>query len=353
MRKAAQTGAAIGLSGAIEMNMPEPAKPKPAAHPRYWIWTGLNQNDSDAQIKERYRSLKARGLTGIFLSGTDQREFDAIKEAGLDLHIWMWTTNRRDQWIRDNHPDWYMVSRSGKSCYDQPPYVDYYRWVSPVIAGVRDYIKEKAAEICAHEAVDGLHLDYVRYPDVILPRGLWDTYGLDQSEELADYDFCYSDHTRRAFREVSGRDPLEIADPSHDQEWLHFRYDSVTRLVRELKGVAWGAGCQITAAVFPSPSYARRICRQDWDKWGLDAVCPMLYSSFYNEPVEWIGERMIENIHATDMPIYAGLYMPDLGDPSEFRKALEISMKRGASGISLFGGVSDENWSVFEQVAAG
>ena len=320
---------------------------------KYYVWTGLNKKATADELKARYTSLKSHGITGVFLGGgIDDREFDAVKEAGLELHSWMWTTNRGDKWIMDNHPDWYMVSRTGKSCFDHPPYVDYYRWVSPLIPGVQDYLKDKVDELASHKAVDGVLLDYVRYPDVILPRALWAKYGLDQTTELPDYDFDYGKHARDAFKAETGRDPMEIKDPANDQEWLHFRYDSVTLLVIQLAEVAWKRKKKITAAVFPTPRLARYICRQDWGNWPLDGVCPMLYSSFYEEKVEWIGDRMTENIQATLLPVYAGLYMPDLGKVTDFTKALSTAMDHGASGVSLFGGVDEDHWKAFEAYLA-
>ncbi|MCX7801027.1 MAG: hypothetical protein N2109_11875 [Fimbriimonadales bacterium] len=318
---------------------------------KLYIWSGIDRNASEKDLKARYGLLKRRGLDGAFVSGgLDDREFDVMKTLGLEVHTWMWTTNRGDRWIRENHPDWYMVSRTGKSCFDQPPYVDYYRWVSPVVPGVRRYLVERVGELAAHPAVDGVHLDYVRYPDVILPKALWRTYGLNQSEELPDYDFCYSEHTRRAFREYDGRDPLEIADPAHDQAWLHFRYDSVTRLVEDLAREARRHGKRITAAVFPTPDLARKICRQDWDKWPLDAVCPMIYHSFYDEGIEWIGESVLEDIRAVNRPVVAGLYMPAFRSLSEFEQGVRLAMRRGASGVSLFGEVTDSHWEVAARV---
>lgn len=331
---------------------PAPAEPREAvpAWPsrKHFVWTGLSGKATHAERLARYAALKGHGIHGVFVSGFDDAEFDAIREAGLELHVWMWTTNRGEAWIRENHPDWYMVSRSGKSCLDQPPYVDYYRWVSPVIPGVRKYLTEKVEEIARHPAVHGVHLDYVRYPDVILPKALWKTYGLDQTEELADYDFCYSDHTRKAFRERTGRDPIEIKDPAHDQEWLHFRYDSVTRLVRELKVAAQRHGKALSAAVFPTPRLARSICRQAWDAWPLDFAAPMIYHSFYEEPEAWIGTAVLEDVQAVAFPVVAGLYMPAFGSEEAFRAGLRHALRRGASGISLFGGVSEAQWRVFE-----
>lgn len=318
---------------------------------KYWAWTDVDRKASSADLTQKYKNLRAHGLNGVFIGGgLDDREFEIIREAGLEVHAWMWTTNRGDQWIRDHHPDWYMVSRSGKSCFDKPPYVDYYRWVSPVIPGVQRFLEDEVTKLASHPAVNGVHLDYVRYPDVILPRGLWKQYGLDQTEELPDYDFCYSEHTRAAFKKASGRDPLEIKDAAHDQEWLHFRYDSVTSLVKKLARVAHGRGKQINAAVFPTPSRARMICRQDWDKWPLDAACPMIYHSFYNEGIGFIGDCMLENIQAATFPIYAGLYMPAFASPEEFGKGIQAALKHGAAGLSLFGGVGDDYWKELEKV---
>lgn len=317
---------------------------------KYWIWTDIDEDADEPKLKQKYRDLKSRGIDGVFLGGgIDAREFAAVKNAGLELHTWMWTTNRNDPWIREHHPEWFQVSRTGKSCFDHPPYVDYYRWISPVIPGVQAYLEDRVAELASHEAVSGVHLDYVRYPDVILPKGLWAKYGLDQTEEMPDYDFCYGKSTREAFKAVSGRDPLDINDPAHDAEWLHFRYDTVTHLVKKLTKVAHDHRKQITAAVFPTPRLARKICRQDWDKWPLDAVCPMIYHGFYLQPVEWIGEMVLENVQAVKFTIFAGIYMPDFHHPAEFAKALRLIKKNGGSGVSLFGGVGNEYWSEFEK----
>jgi uncharacterized lipoprotein YddW (UPF0748 family) len=320
---------------------------------KYWVWRGRNTQATTAELKAEYSKLKSHGIYGVFLAdGVDEKAFDVIKEVGLELHSWMWTTNRRDQWIRDNHPDWFMVSRTGKSCFDNPPYVDYYRWVSPVIPGVQNYLNDRVAELAAHPALSGVHLDYVRYPDIVLPTALWAKYGLDQTHELPEYDFCYSEHTRNAFKEHCGRDPLEIEDPAHDQEWLHFRYNSVTKLVKNLVAAAHEHGKVMTAAVFPTPRMARKICRQDWDKWPLDAVCPMTYHGFYDETVDWIGTCALENIQAVDFPVYSGLHMPDFRSPAEFQKGIKSAIENGASGVSLFDKVGEGYWDAFEEAIA-
>src|ERR1019366_3685377 len=195
-REFLSAAAVAGIGVGMPVITPQPQKPKPFApgsrKRSYWIWTDTNKKATEGALKAKYKKLKSHGLTGVFLGGDPiDREYEIVKAAGLELHVWMWTTNRGDDWIRKNHPDWYQASRTGKSCFDHPPYVDYYRWISPVIPGVQDYIRDRAAELAVRATVDGVHLDYVRYPDVILPRALWSKYHLDQTEEMPEYDFCY------------------------------------------------------------------------------------------------------------------------------------------------------------------
>ena len=78
----------------------------------------------------------------------------------------------------------------------------------------------------------------------------------------------------------------------------------------------------------------------------------MIYHSFYNRGLDFIEECMLENIRAASFPIHAGLYMPAFGTPEEFRQGLQIVRRRGGSGVSLFGGVGDEFWKVFEEERA-
>lgn len=316
---------------------------------KHWVWSDGDANSTSQVLKDKFRALKRRGISGVFLHQSEDRVYEIVRECELDLHVWMWTTNRGDAWIRERHPEWYQVSRSGKSCYDQPPYVGYYRWINPAIPEVRAYIRDKAAEIAVKPWVQGVHLDYVRYPDVILPKALWKTYGIDQTEELADYDFCYSEATCKTFMAQHDRDPRKMERPWADSDWIHFRQGLVTQLVKEVSVAVKAEGKQLSAAVFPTPALARTICRQDWDKWPLDLVAPMIYHSFYEKPVEWIGDAVREDIQAVSFPVYAGLYLPGFNTPAEFEAGIKTALNRGASGVSMFGGLSDEMWAAFER----
>ena len=61
----------------------------------------------------------------------------------------------------------------------------------------------------------------------------------------------------------------------------------------------------ISAAVFPGPSMARKMVRQDWGEWTLDAYYPMIYNKFYYEGPELKRRWMKRTI--TGHPVYPSL----------------------------------------------
>ena len=163
--------------------------------------------------------------------------------------------------------------------------------------------------------VDAIHLDYIRFPDVILARGLWDKYGLVMDKEYPQYDYCYCDKCTAGFKDKSGIDILAVEDRSSVEEWKQYRYDLITNVVNRLSTKIHSLDKKVTAAVFPGPnSVAKRIVRQEWNKWNIDAFFPMNYNDFYLEDTDWIGDVTLEAVTAVDnqKPIISGLFIcPD------------------------------------------
>ncbi len=309
-----------------------------------WVHGGGTRNPSEWQAQ--YNRLADHGFHGVLVGGGETAvHAEAARSAGLEFHRWIWTLNRNgDEWVKANHPEWFTVSRNGESSLTHPPYVGYYRWLCPTRPEVREYLRDSILEIAREPGVDGVHLDYIRHCDVILPRGLWAKYDLIQDRELPEFDFCYCDTCRETFASLHNIDPLEFDDPSADGAWKQFRWDGVTKLVKTLAEAVHEEKKPISAAVFPTPAVARRLVRQAWDEWPVDAVFPMLYHSFYEEGLEWIGMGIKEGLAALatrDPPalspkqIYAGLYLPALSE-DERTQAVEIARDAGAHGVSFF-----------------
>jgi len=319
-----------------------------------WSWVHGDRDRDGGEWRSHFARLRQAGVSAVLVGGGDiDLVADAAHAEGLEYHRWFWTMNRKgDAWAQENHPEWFTVSRNLESSLDHPPYVGYYKWVCPTRRPVQMYLNGLVNELASNPAVDGVHLDYVRHCDVILPRGLWDKYGLVQDVEHPEFDYCYCGVCRQAFVDLDGRDPLEIPDPTADEAWRRFRWDSVTKAVQQLADVVHARDKPITAAVFPTPDIARTLVRQSWDEWPLDRFFPMLYNGFYLEDAAWIGDGVREGVAAIGgRPLNAGLYLPDM-DAAGLAEAVSIARAAGASGVSFFEmeGLSDEHLGALREV---
>jgi uncharacterized lipoprotein YddW (UPF0748 family) len=247
----------------------------------------------------------------------------------------------------DNHPEWYAINRLGESCHDKPPYVQYYRWLCPSRPEVQAFLVEDAATLAAKNYIQGIQMDYVRYPDVILPKALWEQYKVVQTEELPPYDYCYCEVCRAAFKQQTGVDPLEQDDPPANEAWVQYRYDTVTHVVNQISEAVNAKGKKVTAAVFPTPAIAKKLVRQDWVNWDLDGVFPMVYQGFYEEQLPWIGTAVNEGTSALagKFPLVCGLYMPNLPAVMDLSKASKLAIANGANGIAIFGDPNQDQWN--------
>ena len=129
----------------------------------------------------------------------------------------------------------------------------------------------------AQRGVDGVHLDYIRYPDEA---------------------HCFCDGCRKRFETRYGLAltnwPAQVrCDSAVKTLWREFRITNITALVR---GVSERVhrnfpGVKVSAAVFQNPETNPGAIGQDWAAWCreglLDFVCPMDYA--YDSPVAFKG----------------------------------------------------------------
>jgi len=350
-REFLKAGLMVGAASAISLKSEATvsAESNKRKKRKNWVWIGPDPKDTPDVLKTRYDAFKTGGITGVFFEADSEKHFRAANAAGLEAHRWIWTFNRAE--LLGVHNDWYSKNRNGDSCADKPPYVNYYRWLCPSRPEVQQYLEQQVSDILEKDYVDGIHLDYVRYCDVVLPVNLWGNYHIEQTKELPDYDYCYCDVCRTKFKEQYGTDLSEIQYPEASLSWRLFRYNNIARVVNSLSAIAHQHKKLITAAVFPTPEVARRNVRQDWTNFKLDGVCPMIYHGFYKEKVTWIGDAVTEGIHflAGSFPLYAGLYLSDFKSDDELRQGIQLALKNGASGVSFFGNVTPAVLDILKQ----
>ena len=270
---------------------------KKAKTPIY-AWEGINQKTDMDKLSEKYRFWKSKGLVGVCM-GSDNP--DVVKEAakrahaeGLEYHAWIGAMTRGGK-----PHGWYTVNRLGQPSDEFPAYVSYYKTLDPADPEVRQYLVDLYCSIAEIPEVDYVQLDYIRYADVILARGLWDKYGLVMDEEYAPADYCYCDDCVAEFKEKTGIDIKSVDDPSKVKEWAQFRCDKVTELVNMIVEAVHAKGKKVSADVFPGPmSHAYWMVRQEWSKWNVDMFFPMNYNDFYMEKPEWLATIVKEEVES-------------------------------------------------------
>lgn len=359
-------GSTIGLSGD-----PWEGHTLKTNDTKNWTWINTDSHSSDDDWRQRFAALRESGIQAILPEVFNNRTafwdsqhlpvgdhwleqlIPLAQEAGLEVHAWIHCMTCNIPEIMENHPEWYDVNGNRESAVDKPAYVSYYRFLCPSRPGVQDFLRQRVSELAAIEGLDGIHLDYIRFPDVILAEALQPKYDIVQDREYPEYDYCYCDVCRADFKKASGIDPLsDLEDPSTSEEWRQFRYNRISALVNDhLIPAGRTGGKQMTAAVFPNWQHVR----QEWHVWQLDAVLPMLYNSFYNEDAAWVGQQCVAGIarmkeKGVPKSLYSGLFVPGL-KPAELAEAVQTSRDGGAAGVSLFalGSMSEEHWKAFNK----
>jgi uncharacterized lipoprotein YddW (UPF0748 family) len=214
-------------------------------------------------------------------------------ENDLRVHAWVnvlsLARNRQAPILRDLGPGAVLVDRAGRSLLDYPdldvppPDRRYYRmgtpavWLDPAAPGVAERLSLTFAELLArYPELDGLHLDYIRYPDV-LPFTPGSRFGVG-------LDFGYGPATRARFRAETGLEAPFGDSIANANAWDTWRRDQVTALVVALRFAARSivSDIQLSAAVWSWADRAYLAQGQDWRRWLEDGLIelavPMAYT---------------------------------------------------------------------------
>ncbi len=210
---------------------------------------------------------------------------------GLAVHAWAnvmpaWRgdkppKNRKQlYWTR---PNWFVRDAGGKR---QP--LGWYNSLNPAYPEVRQYLVAVMREIIENYPIDGLHLDYIRFPN-------------DEDET----DYPRDARTLAAFHRATGRTP-----DGAPGTWNAWRAAQVTQLLRDIRGMALAVrpGAALSAAVGADPGPALRKHFQDSRRWIaeglLDAVFPMNYAQDGRD----FGRRVaVWSAMKTSIPVVMGV----------------------------------------------
>jgi uncharacterized lipoprotein YddW (UPF0748 family) len=324
--------------------------------------TRAHINTLIVQVRRRGDALYTKGIEPPLADPAYDPSFDALAyivdaghRAGLDVHAWV---NAMPVWRDEAPPDdprhvfnqhgpqapgdqnWMTSSPAGDHKFPVGYFLD------PGHPAAAAYLAEIYLNIVRNYAVDGIHFDYVRYPETEerLPRGA----GVG-----------YNAVSVRRFQQATGRS--DMPGPG-DQRWTEWRRDQVTHLVRRvsIEAKAINPRIKISAALIPwgqPPANERdfedvapmqRIF-QDWHGWLkdglLDLGIPMNYATETDPRVRgWFdGWLRWEKRHQHGRQLAAGL---GAYRNTPAHTLAQIARARAADGDRRLAGVSFFSYAV-------
>jgi len=198
----------------------------------------------------------------------------AAKPLGLRVHAWLLcfstegATQERLEIFRKR--DWLLTNGNVAS---RP-------WLDPAVPELRAYLVSAVRELAVNYKTDGVHLDFVRYPDFVtsLGPGAKTRFERSSGRRAADW-------------------PEDVKTGALRTQFIRWRSDQVSDFVQAAHRVVKrdAPGKLLTAAVFGKYPSCLDAVGQDWESWlniGLvDYVTPMNYTEDIAKFNEWLGQQ--------------------------------------------------------------
>lgn len=217
----------------------------------------------------------------------------------IQLHAWMHISNIGETGIGpilESHPEWAAVQRDGSIDSTHEPGLYFGDLANP---GFQNYMSAMVHEALSKYDLDGIELDYIRYP----------------SGE-GDSAFSYSEYCRESFKSVHNVDPVTLTPKDKLwRVWGDWRREQISSFVRRIRNEVKRAkpGLLISAAVSADSNYARNTLMQDWIKWLdeglLDFISPMLYSIDSSWVAQTAGRAAVRSKGTTAVVLGLGYFI--------------------------------------------
>ncbi len=331
------------------------------------IWLRPVENNR-SEIVKTLKKLKKTGIENIFLEtfyqgytifpsstmekyglSAQRQEFRGwdplktwIKEAherDMKVHIWFQAFYAGNDDISKSpghplfvYPDWANVQRKNIGKDTPQPFKSEHNgyFFDPANHMVRRFLTDIITEIAASYNIDGLNIDYVRYPKSLSPNFpgyLNSTWG-------------YTKYARDEFEKKYGKDPAGLSvNHSLWPKWIAYRQNKVDMFVSEVNSITKDKDILVSAVIFPDIRKTSVTKLQDWQKWVvnsyIDAVTPLIMSS--DDYRAGKSVREIIKITGGNIKIYPGLFEPfTSGTPMNLLQQIIAVRKAGAGGIVIF-----------------
>ncbi|MDD4102139.1 MAG: family 10 glycosylhydrolase [Kiritimatiellae bacterium] len=244
----------------------------------------------------------------------------AAKPFGLRVHAWLLcfstegaTTARIDIFRQRG---WLLTNPDGSPR----------SWLDPAVPEVRSYLVVAVREMAVKYSVDGVHLDFVRYPD---------------------YASSLGPTVKARFEKATGRRaadwPEDVKSGALRNLFIQWRAEQVSDFVQSARRVMRrdAPGKMMTAAVYGKYPSCLHAVGQDWESWiniGLvDYVTPMNYTEDLSRFNEWLSQQTRTRQQALRIVPGIGVTASESRlDAAQVIDQIQAARRAGCPGFALF-----------------
>ena len=246
------------------------------------------------------------------------------------------------------HPDnpWILTDNNGRYVSNYSEFDKRLGWIEgvyadPASAEYRKLFIEIINELIANYDVQGIHLDFIRYPGA----------GYGKNDRLAD-----------EFEKIWGLDPRILPDKLNHQKiknwlngeqspgdrilttgalfWNELRSKQITKLIRKVRNTIdkqEKKNISLTVAVSPDASEAYLTKAQDWQTWAAEKLINGLYPMTYFGNIDRVSTQLDQVASEVNpqVDLWAGLGAY-IKDPKSIAEETTIARRNGYKGIVLF-----------------
>ena len=326
---------------------------------------GAGFNTLLVQVRGRGDAYYSGGIEPRADEIQDQPAFDplalAVREAhalGIEVHAWLnvhlissaFVISRDPTHLVNERPGLLAVPRElARELYDMDPtsprYLERLRehaqanrndlaglYSSPSAPEVKERVYTVATDLVERYEIDGIHLDYVRYPSEAFDysRGALDRFRTWIDRRITD-------DRRAELAAALEQNPMASVE-EFPAEWADFRRSQITDLVERIYvGVKRRRPeVLVSAAVFPDARESFTRLYQDWEGWLrrgiIDVVAPMAYNpddGLFSEAISNAAEVVGSDKVWAGVGAYLTTYERTLSK-------IEIAQRLGVRGFLLF-----------------
>lgn len=286
------------------------------------------------------RWLEAHGFNAVFGGYRDRRLVRALRKKGIRIFAEVPVFHGRKHWRR--HPGSRPVTAAGKPL----PRMGWYAGVCPNQAWLRKDRLRLIDRLVRRRGVDGIWLDFIRYP------ARWE----GRKPRLVQTCFCPT-CLRRLAADTGIAPPASARTPrararwildNHRARFVSWKTSRIAEFVKQARRVARAANPRVIVGLFGVPwrggehgDAIRAIVGQDFARLAphLDVISPMVYHRMVGRGVPWIKEivRYLHRLtHKPILPVIQACSVPSKLRDGELLEAARVAQEHPSSGVIVF-----------------